>query len=53
VVFIDYDDLNVPLTEDGGRRVALIIGDGDCLHYFACKKSKVVGVKWISGIVRR
>jgi len=43
---VDYDDSNVPLYEPVRRPVALIIGDGDCLHYFTCRDCDVIGVRW-------
>jgi hypothetical protein len=43
---VDYDDSNVPLYEPVRRPVALIIGDGDCLHFFTCRECDVIGVVW-------
>lgn len=43
---IDYDDLHVPLYENDGQPVALIIGDYDCLNWFTCCRCKTIGVKW-------
>jgi hypothetical protein len=43
---VDYDDANVPLYEPVRRPVALIIGDGDCLHFFTCRSCAVVGLRW-------
>jgi hypothetical protein len=43
---VDYDDTNVPLYEPVRRPVALIIGDGDCLHFFACRRCDVIGIRW-------
>lgn len=44
---LDYDDLNVPLYEQGHSPVALIIGDYDALNLYSCIKCAVVGVKWV------
>jgi hypothetical protein len=42
-----YDDVNAPLTEDGGRPVALIIGDCDFLAISACRKCSVLRSVWV------
>jgi hypothetical protein len=43
---VDYDDSNVPLTENDHEPVALIIGDMNWLHYFTCAACAVIGVRW-------
>lgn len=43
---LDYDDLNVPLYEDGHNPVALIIGDYDCMNLYSCIGCAVVGLVW-------
>ncbi|MBI1176393.1 hypothetical protein GC207_03025 [bacterium] len=44
---LDYDDLNIPLYENGHRPVALIVGDGDCMNWHTCFKCLVIGLQWI------
>jgi hypothetical protein len=44
---LDYDDLNVPLYEDGHRPVALIIGDFDSINFYICTKCSSLGFLWV------
>jgi hypothetical protein len=46
---VDDDDENVPLYENGGTPVALVIGDCDCLHVFTCSACRVVGLSLARG----
>jgi hypothetical protein len=43
---VDYDDQNVPLYENGGQPVALIIGDRDQLNLYLCATCSVIGYQW-------
>jgi hypothetical protein len=43
---VGYDDLNVPLSENGGTPVALIIGDGDHLTLLSCSECAIIRVEW-------
>lgn len=43
---LDYDDKNVPLYENGGHPVALIIGDYDCLNIYSCSPCRALGFHW-------
>jgi hypothetical protein len=46
---VDYDDLNVPLSENGGTPVALIIGDRDYLTLQSCLECAIMRVDWSAG----
>ena len=39
---IEYDDSEVPLTENGGSPVALIIGDMDALNLYVCNECPTI-----------
>lgn len=41
---LDSDDLNVPLYENGGVPVALMIADGCCLNIYSCTNCDVYGL---------
>jgi hypothetical protein len=43
---LDYDDNNVPLYENDGHPVALIIGDNDCINIYSCAGCSVLGFHW-------
>jgi hypothetical protein len=46
---VDYDDLNVPLSENGGTPVALIIGDRDYMTLLSCPECAIMRVDWSAG----
>ena len=44
---VAYDDLCVPLYENNGTPVSLIIGDNDCLIIHSCKSCNILGLTWL------
>jgi hypothetical protein len=42
-----YDDLNVPLYENGDSPVALIIGDNDRMYLEVCETCQCIGLQWV------
>jgi hypothetical protein len=42
-----YDDLNVPLYENGDSPVSLIIGDYDAMYMDICENCHCIGLQWV------
>jgi hypothetical protein len=41
-----YDDWNIPLTENGGVPVALIIGDYNTIDISSCSRCRLLAFRW-------
>ena len=39
---MDYDDNSVPLFENGGEALAMVIGDMDCMNLYGCSKCSMI-----------